>query len=355
VIRSGTTAAAAMRPPCQVTHRILRAVAVLGLTALAGACTAGTAPQASPGGTTKPGTIATTASPRTLATASPPTGPEDVTTSISQSLVIADDQPSNQAPGFFEGSRLLAAVAIAGGTRPRSIWFTPTSTQLRLEAFGGCNSDADTTPTLSFRVLVNDHVAMTDRCTGDNDDTAGPAATDWSDGPTNVWSTSLGVHVGHPAKLTVQYLHPTGHAVGTFAVYQQVPPAHYQFPPPPAHLALPPPDSRGILLDARRTGANGTFTLVARVGEQLRLTTAAPGQLTISCGPHQRFGVASWYYKPYNMDIAVSSLGIGGTCPTTGQPTIQLTVAASRFASPGWIITDSSDPERPLLQPDPTR
>lgn len=169
-----------------------------------------------------------------------------------------------------------------------------------------------------------------------------------------MWSSSLGVRAGQRAKLTVQYLHPTGHAVGAFAVYQQVTPADYQFPPAPAHLALPPAHSRGVLLDARQTGANGTFTLVARVGQRLRLTTAAPGQLTIGCGTHQISGVISWYYKPYTMDVDVSPRALGAMCPAPGQSTLQLTVVASQFLSPGWTITDSSGTRLPLVQAAPT-
>ncbi|BEP16648.1 hypothetical protein acdb102_49590 [Acidothermaceae bacterium B102] len=323
---SGLTAAGAVRLPRLGATRALRAVAVVGLTAVVAACTPGTAPHSAP---------------RAPATASSTTVRTVVTGAISQSLLVADDQPDDQAPAFFEGSRLLGAVPIGGGTGSRSIWFTPTSTELSLEAFGGCNSETDTSPALSFRVLINDRIAMTNRCTADNNDTTGPAATAWSDGPTNVWSSSLGVRVGRRAKLTVQYLHPTGHAVGTFAVYQQVAPAQYQFAPQPAHLALPPSGSQGVLLDARRLGANGTFTLVARVGEQLRLTTAAPGQLTIGCGVHQLFGVSSWYYKPYDLHVDVTPSGLGEVCPASGQPSVRLTVVASRFVSPGWIITES--------------
>lgn len=259
-----------------------------------------------------------------------------VSFSISQALSIVDVTPVERAPAYFEGGRLLVAVPISVGRRSVSVSFTPTSTQLDLEAFGGCNGDANDAPSLSVRIVVDGHLAMTNRCADNVVFTAGAVNDEKT--PTNKVWPSLGVQAGRPATLTVQFLHPPRHAAGSFAVYEHVPVAQFRFPPRPAHLALPAVGSNNAILDARRNGSNGAFTVVVPVGQQLDLITAAPGQLTVGCGAAaQNEGVESWRYQHNDLPVDVTA------CPTLAQhETNKLTVVASGFTAPGWLVTESA-------------
>jgi hypothetical protein len=126
-------------------------------------------------------------------------------------------------------------------------------------------------------------------------------------------------------------------------VYQQVPRSAYRFPARPAHLDLPPVESANTVLDSRRRGANGTFEFVVPTGRSLDLITAAPGQLTIGCGRNQTDGVESWYYKNYDMTVGVTAGDLGTACPAlAGHPTVTLTLVASDFTTPGWVVTETA-------------
>lgn len=149
--------------------------------------------------------------------------------------------------------------------------------------------------------------------------------------------------LGKPVTLTLAVT--SGGGLAQLAVYQKVPLATYPFPPRPAKLAAPPTNGAGpeqIVAASAKVGANATATVKLILGAhtQLFIGTSAPGQLEVFVDGTQVDAVSSWAWTPSSFVVFLTpdDLARDGINAKAGQ-SVQITVQASRFAVPGWVVT----------------
>lgn len=262
--------------------------------------------------------------------------------SHTNNATVVPTKPSAPYPTYHGGGKAIAGGQITSPTQGTlTFTFVPTSYELFLATF--CSN-----PRSLITVAVNGRVDQGGGCSGGQGDIADSAAsvTEWQKanqvvlGQSNTVTVTL-VDADTP---TAQPLDQAQRPTGTLAaaIYQGVPVADYPLPAKPAHL--PPLTSNGgepVILDSRTVGPNGTFTVPATVGSRLDVTAVAPGQIDVQVNGQHLQTDAFWTYDSQTAMIDLSSAMLHGA--RAGQ-NVTLTITATRFASPYWLMGSPAVP-----------
>lgn len=241
------------------------------------------------------------------------------------------------APGVYaDGMRQLGSLSFGPGRLSSSLTFSTANGPLSLTATGGCSDAVPAGITLRVLLTINGHTADQETCTANGaQGVALPASVNDPDAD----FSALGVQPGRTsiAAVTVQVT-PARAAVpvGSFAFLERVPPSDYPTPPRPANLTLPPAGNNPIVIDSRTVGVNGSWLVKANPGESLEIRTAAPGDVTISCGGDALRDDRGYDWSTRSAAVQLAD-GVTGTACSSGGHT-QFEVSASGFSAPGWYV-----------------
>lgn len=131
------------------------------------------------------------------------------------------------------------------------------------------------------------------------------------------------------------------------AVYQGAPLDEYVFPPRPQKLATPPTigaDPGQVVVDSTKLGANAnataTINLILGYDTRLWLGASAPGQLEVFVDGTQISTFESWDWTRHAFPVFLTPDALDRRGITAkARQTVQITVQASRFDVPGWVVS----------------
>ncbi len=253
-------------------------------------------------------------------------------------------------PEYYMGGKLIANATLrSAGQSSTSLTFTPTNWDLRV--YVKCTGPEAVLGNVWVNAIVNGHLAPTGNCSG-----SGSWSID-SSGSQTQWS-SWGVELGKPSTLAVSPASfpvngaspsplpqwPTGLLIEV-GVYQRVPLDQYVFPSRPAKLHsldLGLPSYEDLMLDSRKAGANGHWTIPVTLSQFADVTAyiVAPGAVAFSVAGKQVGACNWWDYTSYDCSVSLNpaSLEAAGVSAHDGD-TVEVTVTASRFSDPAWKVT----------------
>ena len=172
-------------------------------------------------------------------------------------------------PEYYDGGKLIATMRLHTPEQgSASITFTPTNWQLTISAV--CTSGRAWPADVGVEEAINGQGVTVSSCG------SGIGGTGAGLGQEEKFWSAEGVRLGHPSTLTTTLTevfnhpsppdvpvpaaqHPTG--VVAVGIYQRVPLDKYPFPKKPKTLPPIEPGPGASLLDSRKVGANGQWTL----------------------------------------------------------------------------------------------
>jgi hypothetical protein len=108
-------------------------------------------------------------------------------------------------------------------------------------------------------------------------------------------------------------------------------------------LSLPPAGSNPVVIDSRTAGVNGSWLVRANPGEDIEIRTAAPGDVTISCGGVTLEDDRNYDWSPASALVRLAPDARTEPCFSSPQPQFEIT--ASGFSAAGWFAESKQGPD----------